>query len=426
MLIGVIADDFTGASDIGVTLAKGLSDEGGVNTALYMGIPDSPAAEHIDAGVIALKSRSQPVDEAVADSLAACDWLIDQGCQQIIFKYCSTFDSTPEGNIGPVAEALAQRLGARGVVVCPAFPDMGRTVYQGHLFVGDKPLHESGMEHHPLTPMTDPDVRRLLSQQIKGTQGFISWQTVQKGHDALAAALDQQAAAGHTFVVVDAITNGDLVTLGAACKNAKLVTGGSAVAQALPHNFISRGEVSGSFPPDLSLSGPGAVLVGSCSRMTLQQIAKHEQDYAVLHIDAQDLLSESISLESVIDFVFTQQSRIPLVTTSKDAANVSDLQARYGRQKVAAAIEDFFAALAVRLADEGVTRLVVGGGETSGAVVKGLALKAVVIGAEISTGIPSLRAEREGRSMVLALKSGNFGSEAFFRQAFLALDQKIP
>ena len=425
MLIGVIADDFTGASDIGVTLAKGLLNEGGLNTALYMGVPDSPAADHIGAGVIALKSRSLPVEEAVATSLAACDWLIDQGCQQIVFKYCSTFDSTPDGNIGPVAEALAERLNARGVVVCPAFPDMGRTLYQGHLFVGEKLLHESGMEHHPLTPMTDPDVRRLLSQQIKGSQGFIAWQTVQKGSQSLVEALEQQAAAGHTLVVVDAITNGDLITIGSACMGAKLVTGGSAVAQALPHNFIAHGDITGSFPEDLSLSGPGAVLVGSCSRMTLRQISRHEQEYAVLHIAAEDLLAGKVSLQSVVDFVFTQQSRIPLVTTSDDAGKVSQLQTHYGRQKVASAIEDFFATLAVRLADEGITRLVVGGGETSGAVVKGLSLNSVVIGAEISTGIPSLRADRGGSSMVLALKSGNFGTEDFFHQAFLALDQKV-
>lgn len=425
MLIGVIADDFTGASDIGVTLAKGLLNEGGLNTALYMGIPDSPAAVHIDAGVIALKSRSLPANEAVAASLAACDWLVAQGCQQIIFKYCSTFDSTPEGNIGPVAEALAARLNASGVVVCPAFPDMGRTLYQGHLFVGEKLLHESGMEHHPLTPMTDPDVRRLLSQQAKGSQGFVAWQAVQKGRLFLEEALAQQSAAGHTLVVVDAITNGDLITIGSACMGAKLVTGGSAVAQALPHNFIARGDVTGSFPKDLSLSGPGAVLVGSCSRMTLRQIARHEQEYAVLHIDPLDLIADKVSWQSIVDFVFMQQHRIPLVTTSDDATKVSHLQAHYGRQTVAAAIEDFFASLAVRLADEGVTRLVVGGGETSGAVVKGLSLDSVVIGAEISTGIPSLRAERRGSPMVLALKSGNFGSEDFFHQAFLALDQKI-
>ncbi len=424
MLIGVIADDFTGASDIGVTLAKGLPGEGGLNTALYMGIPDSPAQPGIDAGVVALKSRSLPATEAVASSLAACDWLLAQGCRQILFKYCSTFDSTPAGNIGPVAEALAAKLNARGVVVCPAFPDMGRTLYQGYLFVGEKPLHESGMEHHPLTPMTDPDVRRLLAQQVNSVPGFIPWQTVQQGSQPLKAALEAQAAAGHTLVVVDAITNADLATLGAACVAAPLVTGGSAIAQALPHNFIVRGEVKGHVPQVRSPGGPGAVLVGSCSRMTLRQIAWHEKAHAVLRINAEDLLLGKVVMQPVIDFVFANQERAPLVTTSESAADVSQLQERYGREKVASAIEDFFATLAIRLADAGVTRLVVGGGETSGAVVKGLSLDAVVIGAEISTGVPALRAIRGENAMALALKSGNFGGEDFFSTAFLALDRQ--
>lgn len=423
MLIGVIADDFTGASDIGVTLAKGLPGEGGLNTALYMGIPDSPAEPGIDAGVIALKSRSLPAAEAVASSLAACDWLLAQGCRQILFKYCSTFDSTPAGNIGPVAQALAERLDAHGVVVCPSFPDMGRTLYQGYLFVGEKPLNESGMEHHPLTPMTDPDIRRVLAQQVDHAPGFISWQTVQQGSETLKAALAAQATAGHQLVVVDAITNADLQTLGAACNGAKLVTGGSAIAQALPHNFIVEGKVKGHSPEAQGLSGPGAVLVGSCSRMTLRQIAQHENAYAVLRIDAEDLLQDKVDMQSVIDFIFANQEREPLVTTSESATDVSELQQRYGREKVAAAIEDFFSTLAIRLADAGVTRLVVGGGETSGAVVKGLSLDAVVIGAEISTGVPALRAVRGNTSMALALKSGNFGSEDFFSTAFLALNK---
>lgn len=421
MLMGVIADDFTGASDIGVTLAKGLAGEGGMKTALYMGTPGNAALPDIEAGVIALKSRSLPAAEAVAQSLAACEWLLAQGCCQIVFKYCSTFDSTPAGNIGPVAEALANRLGARGVVVCPAFPDMGRTLYQGHLFVGSSPLNESGMEHHPLTPMTDPDIRRVLAAQSENPPGFISRQQVQSGSASVRDALLAQAEEGRCLVVTDSITNADLVTLGAACNEARLITGGSAIAQGLPHNFIARGDAQGNVPQRIGVQGKGAILVGSCSRMTLRQIARHAAGHAVLQIDAEDLLLGKVSRETLLDFIEQNQHRAPLITTSGDVSSVSVLQERYGREKVANAIEDFFATLAVALADAGVKRLVVGGGETSGAVVKGLQLGSVVIGAEISTGVPALLAMRNAQPMALALKSGNFGSEDFFNRAFQTL-----
>ena len=421
MLIGIIADDFTGASDISVTLAKGLPYEGGLKTALYMEIPSVPAVPHIAAGVIALKSRSLPAEEAVAQSLAACEWLLQQGCRQIVFKYCSTFDSTPAGNIGPVAEALAQKLGASGVVVCPAFPDMGRTLFQGHLFVGEHPLNESGMENHPLTPMTDPDIRRVLAAQSQSPQGFIAWQQVQRGSVVLREALASQAQAGNCLVIVDAITNTDLITLGAACDNARLITGGSAIAQGLPHNFIARGEAQGSVPENIGVTGPGAILVGSCSRMTLRQIAWHARSHAVMQIDAEELIQGTVSLTPLLAFIGENQHRAPLITTSGEVSRVAALQDKYGREKMAHVIEDFFARLAVSLADAGVKRLVVGGGETSGAVVKGLMLDSVVIGAEISAGVPALLATRRAQPMALALKSGNFGGEDFFNAAFQKL-----
>src|SRR3712207_945526 len=199
MLLGVGGDDFTGSSDIANTLAKA-----GMRTVQYAGVPTALAGGDVEAGVVALKTRSIAPPDAVAQSLAALDWLAAQGCRQFVFKYCSTFDSTPHGNIGPVADALADRLGASPVIVCPAFPATGRTLYQGHLFVGDRLLSESGMERHPITPMTDPDIRRWLALQARSALGHVPWQTASAGPEALRAALDAEGEAGRRLVVVDA------------------------------------------------------------------------------------------------------------------------------------------------------------------------------------------------------------------------------
>lgn len=421
MLIGVIADDFTGASDIGVTLAKGLPEEGGLKTALYIGVPEHAADPAIGAGVVALKSRSLPATEAVAQSLHACDWLLAQGCQQIIFKYCSTFDSTAEGNIGPVAEALAEHLSAAGVVVCPAFPAMKRTLYQGHLFVADQLLNASGMENHPLTPMKDPDIRRVLAEQSQQSPGFIAWQQVQQGSEVIKQQLHKLADEKISLVVTDAISDEDLLKIAGACAEAALVTGGSAIARGLPHNFILRGEASGEAAPEFSVKGDGVVLVGSCSRTTLKQINFHRQQFAVHELDAEQIIRGEVDNQALLAFVADHQQQAPLIYTSGDAQRVSQLQKQYGREKVSQAIEQFFARLAPQLVDAGVRRLVVGGGETSGAIVSGLTLDAVVIGAEISTGVPALQATRGDQTLGLALKSGNFGEEDFFSKALKCL-----
>ncbi|WP_413735909.1 3-oxo-tetronate kinase [Sodalis sp. RH21] len=421
MLIGVIADDFTGASDIGITLAKGLAGEGGLKTALFLETPDKPAGDDIDVGVVALKSRSLPAEDAVAQSLAACEWLLRQGCRQILFKYCSTFDSTPQGNIGPVAEALADKLGVKGVVVCPSFPDMGRTLYQGHLFVYQTLLNESGMQHHPLTPMTDPDIRRVLAAQSQGQPGFIPWQVVQQGAAAIHAALEERARQGTSLVVVDAITNEDLVTISAACADERLITGGSAIAQGLPHNFISRGVAQGSLPVRVQATGKGAILVGSCSRTTLKQIQYHAKHHPVCQIDVEAILNNRISQDKLVNFIVENSGKAPLLYTSSIDNLVNELQERYGREKVAGTIENFFSALAVRLVASGIRRIVVGGGETSGAVVKGLNLASLIIGEEISKGVPALVTSGIEEPLGLALKSGNFGGEDFFSVALDAL-----
>ncbi|MGH6946668.1 MAG: 3-oxo-tetronate kinase [Kiloniellales bacterium] len=416
MLLGVIADDFTGASDIANTLAKGLSGQGGLRTAQFLGLPTEPAPPYVEAGVVALKSRSMAACEAVPMSLAALGWLKEQGCRQFVFKYGSTFDSTPEGNIGPVAEALAANLGEGGVVVCPAFPEAGRTLYQGHLFVHDRLLCESGMEHHPLNPMTESDIRRWLRRQCREPVGFIPRAVVQSGPDRLRAALAACAGNGETLVVVDAIDNGDLVSIGQASAKARLVTGGSGIALALPRNFIAAGLASGHSGSYHGVSGAEAILAGSCSCATRHQIEIHAECHPVLAVDAERVLVGATGPYDLVGFLLEHEGRAPLVYSSADPERVANLQGRYGRERVAAALDDLFAVTARMLVADGLRRLVVAGGETSGAVLSALGLGALTIGPEIDPGVPTLFADGD-RPLALALKSGNLGSPGFFRKA---------
>ena len=418
MLIGVIADDFTGASDIAVTLAKGLVGEGGLQTTQYTGVPTMPAGAEVEAGVVALKSRSVSANEAVEQALAACRWLLDQGCEQIVFKYCSTFDSTDQGNIGPVTDALAALLEVNSVVMCPAFPALGRTVYQGHLFVHDKPLNESGMEHHPLTPMTDADLRRVLRRQSANPVAHIPWQTVMQGSQALQQEINVPQT--RTLLIVDAISEHDLITIGRACTGAKLVTGGSGIALALPHNFIAQGRARGKQAQAPLVDGPEAILVGSCSGATRLQIAEHQKNHPVMMIEVKDVLSGETGPAQLVAFITEHQGQAPLVYSSGDPDAVKLVQQQYGREQVAAALDKLFGETAKRLVAGGTRRIVVGGGETSGAVVSALALGALTIGAEIDTGVPSM-VSRGSQPVALALKSGNFGGKDFFARAVAAL-----
>jgi uncharacterized protein YgbK (DUF1537 family) len=405
MLLGCIGDDFTGSSDLANTLTKA-----GMRSVQYVGVPVAPADAGVEAGVVALKSRSIPVAEAVAQSLAALDWLRAQGCRQFLFKYCSTFDSTPEGNIGPVAEALAEALGARQVIVCPAFPGAGRTVYQGHLFVQDRLLSESGMQHHPLTPMTDPDIRRWLGAQVRGTVGHLGAQVVRQGPEAIRAAL---AAQEHQLVVADAISDADLVALGHAAANLPLITGGSGIAMGLPDNFRARGELAGQADVWCGRAGPVAVLSGSCSVATRGQVVRHAAGHPAREVSAAEVMAGRVAPEDLADWALAQEG-IPMIYSSADPARVAQDQARFGAGAVAGAIEALFAELARALVARGVTRLISAGGETSGAVVEGLGLKQLEIGPEIAPGVPVMRA---GDDLLLALKSGNFGGPDFFVEA---------
>lgn len=410
MLLGCIGDDFTGSSDLGNTLVKQ-----GMRTVQYVGVPTTDAAPDVEAGVVALKSRSIPVADAVAQSLAALEWLKRQGCRQFLFKYCSTFDSTPEGNIGPVAEALADALDARKVLVCPAFPATGRSVYMGHLFVGDKLLNESGMENHPLTQMTDPDLRRWLALQCKGSVGHVSASSVAAGRDAIRAAIDAQDAAGHRLIVADAIHDGDLMALGAAAHDAPLITGGSGIAMGLPANFAAEGRLSGNASGWTGQSGPTAVLSGSCSTATRGQIARHAKDDPAWEITADAAMSGEVTADALADWILSEQANgIPMVYSSASPDTVRAAQDRFGREAVAAKLEGLMGDLAKALVARGVTRVIVAGGETSGAVVEALAPDHFAIGPEIDPGVPAIRASE---TLVLALKSGNFGAEDFFTKA---------
>lgn len=415
MLLGVIADDFTGASDIANTIAKGTAPHGGLRTAQFLGVPSFRASDDIEAGVVALKTRTIKAKYAVEQSLAALHWLLEQGCTQIVFKYCSTFDSTQEGNIGPVIDALAAELDVRGVVVCPVFPGAGRTLYMGHLFVRDRLLNESGMQNHPLTPMADPDVRRWLGYQTFASVGLVNHQVVGQGVAEIRAALDV-AKQENSMVVVDAISDADLVAIGEAVADHKLVTGGSGIAIGLPANFIRKGLASGKVERSVGGDGPEAILAGSCSGATRGQVDLHKASHPALSVDVDKVMSGETSSDDVVTFIKENQGKAPLVYSSGTPDDVRAMQDKYGRKAVATKLENLFAEAAVKLVEAGVTRLVIAGGETSSAVVSALNLGALEIGSEIDPGVPVLVSGTE-RPIALALKSGNFGTPDFFTKA---------
>ncbi|MEM6934132.1 MAG: 3-oxo-tetronate kinase [Pseudomonadota bacterium] len=406
MLLGCIGDDFTGSSDLANTLSKQ-----GMRTVLYGGVPDQATGSEVEAGVVALKSRTIPVAEAVSHSLNALNWLRSQGCKQFVFKYCSTFDSTAEGNIGPVADALAEALDAQGVIVCPAFPGTGRSIYQGHLFVKDQLLNESGMENHPLTPMTDADLRRWLKPQTRHSVGHITADTVFAGADAIRSAL---AAAPERHLVVDAIRDEDLIEIGRAASDRALITGGSGIAMGLPANFREHGLIGETAGEWRGEPGRCAILSGSCSTATRSQVERHKRRHPTMKIPAEAVLSGEVTAETVAGWVLSSEG-IPLAYTSADPDEVTRVQAEFGRERAAEAIEDLFAETARQLTAGGIKRLVTAGGETSGAVVEGLGIRTMEIGPEIDPGVPSMRVT--GRPLTIALKSGNFGGEEFFEKA---------
>lgn len=406
MKIGVIGDDFTGSSDIANTLAKA-----GARTVQYVGIPQDGADPNVDAAVIALKTRSNPVTEAVAQSLAACRWLKANGAEQIVFKYCSTFDSTPKGNIGPVAEALLAELDAPLAVVCPVFPANGRTLYQGHLFVNDRLLNESGMEKHPLTPMTDADIRRWLQLQTRFTVGHLP---LSRTRSDATAGLSDLATSGVRLAVTDAIDDDDLLLLGKAVKGHALVTGGSGIAMGLPANFgIAAATAGASFT---GADGPGIVFSGSCSNATRRQVAVFRATHPVLKIEPEEVLDFDRALQRCIAFLEQHTEATPLIYSSDEPEAVAAAQVRHGRERLAELYDTLFARLVGASVERGYRRIVSAGGETSGAVAGALGSVAFEIGPEIAPGVPALATGASPR-LALALKSGNFGQDDFFDRA---------
>ncbi len=410
MILGCIGDDFTGSSDIANTLSKQ-----GMRVTQYTGIPNGDAEQWVEAGVVSLKSRTIKPEDAIAQSLEAARWLKSQGCKQIFFKYCSTFDSTREGNIGPVAEALADYLGEDQVVFCPAFPATGRSIYQGHLFVNDTLLSESGMKDHPLTPMSDSDLRRWLGYQTDWAVKHVSYSDVLGGSETVADRMKQQAPA---FYIADAIRDEDLEVLGRALKDRTLITGGSGLALGLPENYRQDGLIGVSETNWTKLEGKAVLLSGSCSVATRGQVAHYKAQYPSQELTAEDIFTGIKSVSSVCDWVLEQQD-VPLVYTSADPEVVKAAQEKYGQELIADKIETFMGDVASELLKRGVNCIITAGGETSGAVVKALDIKVMEIGPEIAAGVPALRdCDRE---LVLALKSGNFGKETFFEDALSVL-----
>ncbi len=419
MLLGCIADDLTGATDLALMLTRA-----GMRTVQVMNVPDASAKlDRFDAVVVALKTRTCPVAEAIDLSVRSADALLKLGARQILFKYCSTFDSTDAGNIGPVADALMAHLKTDFTFACPAFPANKRTIYNGHLFVGDELLSDSPMRDHPLTPMRDSNLVAVLQRQTKHKVGLTPFTVVAKGAEAIAESFHAARARGERYVIVDAITDLHLYDIGRASADMKLITGGSGIALALPGNLIKQGLMSAA-PAPQTLQAPhgrAAILAGSCSEATRGQVAAAiAAGIPAFKLDPLELIGGVTSAEKVTAAVVAAPAAKPvLIYSSADPATVRAAQAELGRDRAGQFVEYAIAAIAKSLVAQGFTRLIVAGGETSGAVVQGLGIASLEIGPEIDPGVPWTRAV--GQNLVLALKSGNFGAPDFFSKAWTKL-----
>jgi 3-dehydrotetronate 4-kinase len=415
--LGCIADDFTGATDLANNLVRS-----GMRAVQTLGVPTGPLDADVDVVVVALKSRTTPAADAVQESLQALRWLQAQGARQVYFKYCSTFDSTAQGNIGPVTEALMDALGADFTIATPAFPDNQRTVFKGYLFVGDVLLSESGMRDHPLTPMRDANLVRVLQAQCKRKVGLIDYRTIAQGEAAIRARIQQLQAEGVAIAIVDATSNDDLLRLGPAIKDLALVTAGSGVAIALPANFgIAPSPAASRLPP---AEGLRAVVSGSCSQATNRQVqafvASGGRAFAVdpLRIaTGEDVAGTALAWARPL-----LASGPVLVYSTAQPDDVKSVQGRLGSADAGALVERTLATISAGLVDAGVRQLVVAGGETSGACVQALGVQQLQIGAQIDPGVPwCWGRDGQGRGLHLALKSGNFGADDFFAKSFAQL-----
>jgi uncharacterized protein YgbK (DUF1537 family) len=414
VLLGCIGDDFTGSTDLASFLVAS-----GMRTIQLTGLPDSTYdLADVDAAVISLKSRSQEPKAAVADSLRALKWLQSYNCRQYYFKYCSTFDSTEKGNIGPVADALLDALGESFTIACPALPVNGRTVYNGYLFVNGVLLNESGMQHHPLTPMNDANLVRVLGRQTSGKVGLVDQTTVSMGAEAIRKRY-AELAGSHRYAVVDALFTKDLIEIGHAGSELKLLTGGSGLVIGLADNFEKKGLFARE--PNAArldrVEGEALILSGSCSNATLEQVAVFKAWHPALKLDPLALHQGSQTTEQVVQWFEGHRHQGPLMIYATDHPEaVRRCQEELGSERAGTLVEKTFAEIARAAATLGVTHFIVAGGETSGAVVQALDIKAIKIGPPIAPGVPVTQA-LGNKPLLLALKSGNFGDRDFFAKA---------
>jgi 3-dehydrotetronate 4-kinase len=416
LALGCIADDYTGASDLANTLTRA-----GLRTVQTIGVPaDDLALPEVDAVVVSLKSRSIEAGLAVSRSRAAEKWLRGRGAGHVLFKICSTFDSTDAGNIGPVMDALRVDCGEAVVLVTPAFPETGRTVYQGNLFVGAVPLNESPLKDHPLNPMHDSNLVRVLARQSNTQIGLVDLATVTRGAEAVRARLAELSGKGTGAAIIDAVFDRDLETIGLVAAEHRLSVGASGIGLGLARALVSTGKVKETATGDAGapVGGPAACLAGSCSQATLQQITNAERIMPVLHLDPDRIITGADEVQRALDWAGPRLAEGPvLIASSSTPDQVAALQARHGRDAAGHAIEQAMADIAEGLVKSGVRRLIVAGGETSGAVVDRLKIPGFLVGVEIAAGVPVLRAVGAERDMLLALKSGNFGGPEFFSDA---------
>ncbi len=415
-ILGCIADDFTGATDLASQLVSA-----GMRTLQTIGIPQAPLEAGVDAVVVALKSRTIPAREAIEQSIQALDWLREQGCEQFYFKYCSTFDSTPAGNIGPVTEALMEALGTDFTVACPALPANRRSVFNGYLFANGVPLNESGMQDHPLTPMTDANLVRVLNAQTTRNVGLIDYATLRQGDAAVTARIDALKADGIGIAICDAIDNDDLFMLARACRDLPLVTAGSGLALGLPANVAERLDHTQDAARLEPIAGREAVLSGSCSRATLAQIEYARQRMPSVHLDAQALDDDYQGVvDAALEYAEGNLDAGPvLIYASASPEEVRRAQQRLGVQQAGELVERAMAEIAAELVGRlGVRRLLVAGGETSGAVVTALDVQGLRIGESIDPGVPWTTTLGTEEPLALALKSGNFGAPDFMTKAW--------
>jgi 3-dehydrotetronate 4-kinase len=414
-LLGCIADDFTGATDLAGILVKN-----GMRADVMLGVPSGTHTYGSEAVVVALKSRSAAKDDAVTSSLAALYWLRGAGCRQFFFKYCSTFDSTDNGNIGPVAEALMDSLGTCFTIACPAFPANGRVVFRGYLFVNDVLLHESGMQDHPLNPMRDSNLVRVLQRQSARKIGLIGFEAVRAGADSISAAIAASIRQGEDLCIVDAVSDLDLREIAVASQDLPLLTGGSGLAMGLPEAFRMQGllESHDGPSPALPVNGLSAVLSGSCSPATQRQVAYMKRRAPAFQIDPLSSDSASEIAEQVMGWAAAHMPDGPvLIYATSDASAVKAVQAKLGVEQAGLHVERIFAEVSRQLLNRGVNRLIIAGGETSGAVLDALGVTGLRMGPEIDPGV-SWATNLSGTPLALALKSGNFGSDDFFLKAW--------